>query len=81
MSNEEISGKVQEIFREVFQEPALILRPELTAGDVEKWDSLTHLTMIAKVEEAFGFRFKLKEMMKLKNVGDMINVIQEKVTA
>ncbi|HBG70177.1 MAG: acyl carrier protein [Bacteroidetes bacterium GWF2_43_63] len=81
MNNEEINSKVQEIFRDVFQAPALVINPEMTANDVDKWDSLTHLTMIAKVEEAFGFRFKLKEMVKMKNVGDMLTIINEKLIA
>lgn len=81
MNNEEITGKVQEIFRDVFQAPELVINPEMTANDVDKWDSLTHLTMIARVEEAFGFRFKLKEMVKMKNVGDMLIIINEKVNA
>ncbi len=79
MNNEEITAKVQEIFRNVFQVPELIVRPDMTANDVDKWDSLTHLTMIAKVEEVFGFRFKLKEMVKMKNVGDMLTIINEKM--
>jgi len=81
MTNEEITGKVQEIFRDVFQAPELVINPEMTANDVDKWDSLTHLTMIARVEESFGFRFKLKEMVKMKNVGDMLTIINEKVNA
>lgn len=81
MNNEEINSKVQGIFRDVFQAPALVINPEMTANDVDKWDSLTHLTMIAKVEEAFGFRFKLKEMVKMKNVGDMLTIINEKLSA
>ncbi|NLL27603.1 MAG: acyl carrier protein [Bacteroidales bacterium] len=81
MKNEEISNKVQEIFRDVFQAPTLEINPEMTASDVEKWDSLTHLTMIAKVEEVFGFKFKLKEMIKMKNVGDMLNIISEKTNS
>ncbi len=79
MNTEEITNKVQDIFREVFQAPELMIRPEMTANDVDKWDSLTHLTMIAKVEEVFGFRFKLKEMVKMKNVGDMLTIINEKM--
>ncbi|HPF00125.1 MAG: acyl carrier protein [Bacteroidales bacterium] len=79
MNNEEINTKVQEIFRDIFQAPALIINPDMTANDVDKWDSLTHLTMIAKVEETFGFRFKLKEMVKMKNVGDMLTIINEKL--
>jgi len=79
MNNEEITNKVQDILRAVFQAPELVVRPEMTANDVDKWDSLTHLTMIAKVEEVFGFRFKLKEMVKMKNVGDMLTIINEKM--
>lgn len=81
MNIDEISAKTQQVFQEVFQAPDLVIRPEMTANDVDKWDSLTHLTMIAKVEEVFGFRFKLKEMVKMKNVGDMLTIINEKVNA
>lgn len=81
MNTEEITIKTQEIFREVFQDQHLEIKPEMTAGDVDKWDSLTHLTMIARVEETFGFRFKLKEMVKMKNVGDMLVIIDEKVNS
>lgn len=81
MNSEEINAKTQQIFREVFQESELVIRPEMTANDVDKWDSLTHLTMISKVEESFGFRFKLKEMVKMKNVGDMLVMIEEKVNS
>lgn len=79
MNFEEISEKTQTIFREIFQEPNLEIKPELTANDVDKWDSLSHLTMIARVEETFGVKFKLKEMVKMKNVGDMLVLIEEKV--
>jgi acyl carrier protein len=81
MNKEEIKIKVQEIFQDVFQSPSLEINPEMTANDVDKWDSLTHLTMIAKVEETFGFRFKLKEMVKMKNVGDMLDIINEKINS
>jgi acyl carrier protein len=79
MNLEEITEKTQLIFREIFQEPNLEIKPEMTANDVDKWDSLSHLTMIARVEETFGFKFKLKEMVKMKNVGDMLVLIEEKV--
>ncbi len=79
MNLEEITDKTQLILREIFQEPNLEIKPEMTANDVDKWDSLSHLTMIARVEETFGFKFKLKEMVKMKNVGDMLVLIEEKV--
>ena len=51
----------------------------MTASDVENWDSLTHMFMITKVEEVFGIKFKLRELNKLKNVGDLCNTIAEKL--
>ena len=45
---------------------------------MDRWDSLTHLTMIAEVESEFGVKFKLKELISMKNVGDMIGLIIEK---
>ena len=75
---EEIKSKVQEIFRKVFDAPALEINETMTAKDVEKWDSITHLTMISKVEDAFGVKFKLKELIKMNNVGDLLNMIHVK---
>ncbi len=76
---EEIITKVQDVFREVFDDQSLEITREMTANDVDKWDSLTHLTMIAKTEEVFGIKFKLKELVKMKNVGDMLDKISEKL--
>lgn len=76
---EEIIAKTNDIFREVFDDPSIEITREMTANDVDKWDSLTHLTMIAKIEDVFGIKFKLKELVKMKNVGDMLDKIQEKL--
>lgn len=76
---EEIITKTRDIFREIFDDSSLEITREMTANDVDKWDSLTHLTMIAKTEEVFGVKFKLKELVKMKNVGDMLDKIQEKL--
>lgn len=73
-----IENKLTEIFREVFNDSALVLKEDMTANDVENWDSLTHMMMIAKVEESFGVKFRLKELNKLKKVGDIIAVLSEK---
>lgn len=73
-----IENKLTEIFREVFNDSALVLQEDMTANDVENWDSLTHMMMIAKVEEVFGVKFRLKELNKLKRVGDIISVLAEK---
>ena len=79
MEKNEIIEKLTTIFHEIFGDNTIILRDDLTAADVENWDSLTHMLMITKVEEEFGIKFKLKELNKLKQVGDLINVIESKL--
>lgn len=78
MEKQEIVEKITGIFREVFSDNNIVINDEMTANDVENWDSLTHMLMITKVEETFGVKFKLKELNKLKQVGDIISVLEEK---
>lgn len=79
MERTEIVGKLTAIFHEIFNDNSIVLRDDMTASDVENWDSLTHMLMITKVEEVFGIKFKLKELNKLKMVGDLIGIIQSKI--
>lgn len=79
MEKSEIIEKLTPIFHEVFSDNTIALRDDMTAADVENWDSLTHMLMITKAEEAFGIRFKLKELNKLKNVGNLCDLIMEKL--
>lgn len=79
MNKSEIIEKLTAIFHDVFSDNTIVLRDDMTASDVENWDSLTHMIMITKVEEVFGIRFKLRELNKLKNVGDLCNTIAEKL--
>lgn len=78
MEKQEIVAKITEIFREVFNDNNIVVNDEMTANDVENWDSLTHMLMITKVEEEFGVKFKLKELNKLKQVGDVVSLLEEK---
>ncbi len=78
MDRKEINEKITTIFRDVFGDNNLVINDEMTAADVENWDSLTHMLMITKVEEEFGVKFRLKELNKLKKVGDIISILEEK---
>lgn len=78
MERTEIIEKLTAVFHEVFNDNGIVLRDDMTANDVENWDSLTHMLMITKVEEKFGVKFKLKELNKLKQVGDIVDIIVEK---
>lgn len=80
MNNTEIKSKLTDIFRNVFGDYQLQIEESMTAQDVEKWTSLTHLTMIDTVENEFEIKFKLKEILKLKNVGDLIQLIETKTS-
>ncbi len=66
------------VFREVFDDDDLVLKPELTAGDVDGWDSLAHIQLILSVQRAFGVKFTPVEMSRLKNVGDLIALTKRK---
>ena len=66
------------VFREVFDDDELVLKPEMTADDVEGWDSLTHIRLILSVQKAFGIKFSPVEMNRLKNVGDLIALTKDK---
>lgn len=79
MERDLIIEKLTLIFHETFSDNNIVLRDDMTAKDVEKWDSLTHMMMISKVEEVFGIKFKLKELNKLKQVGDLIAIIESKL--
>lgn len=79
MNRNEIVEKLTNVFHEVFNDNSIVLHDEMTAADVENWDSLTHMLMITKVEELFGIKFKLKELNKLKMVGDLVSVIEGKL--
>lgn len=80
MERDEVIAKLTPIFREVFSDNSIELRDDMTAADVENWDSLTHMLMITKVEEVFGVKFKLKELNKLKQVGDIVALVEEKIS-
>ena len=69
---------IQAVCREVFENPALVITPEMTAEDVPNWDSLNHLNIVASVEHRFGIRFRTSEIEKLRNVGDFVSMILSK---
>lgn len=79
MEKSVIIEKLTAVFQSVFNDKDIVLREDMTAKDVENWDSLTHMLMITKVEEEFGIKFKLKELNRLKKVGDLITLIEGKL--
>jgi len=72
----EIYKKLNEVFRDVFDDESISVNPETTAKDIEDWDSLNHISLIAAVEDEFGLSFTMGEVSSMKNVGEMVSIIE-----
>jgi acyl carrier protein len=79
MESTEIYERLTSVFYEVFDDDAIVACPELTASDVEEWDSLKHIRVMISVEKAFQIRFSASEISNLNNVGELATLIQSKV--
>lgn len=77
MTKEQVLEKIQNVFRNIFDQENLVIGMNTTANDVEGWDSLNHVNLISSVEEEFGVEFTLSEMGGLKNVGDLVDLVFE----
>lgn len=79
---DQLLTELQEVFREVFDDPGLILNEQMTADDVEGWDSLAHINLIIAVERQLGVKFATAEISRLKeegaNVGSMMFLVEQK---
>lgn len=77
MSKDEIYLRLNNVFREVFDDDSLTINEGMTSADVEDWDSLTHIMLITAVEREFGLRFDMKTVLTMENIGEMVSVIDE----
>lgn len=76
MTREKVYGHLKEVFRDVFDRE-IALTDSTTAADVEGWDSLSHITLIGTVEDEFDIKFQMKDVVHMKNVGEMVDKIIE----
>jgi acyl carrier protein len=79
----DVRDRLQNVFRDVFDDPALVLNDAMTAGDIEGWDSLTHINLIIAVEKRLGIKFATAEISRMKepgqNVGTFSKLVEDKV--
>ena len=76
----DITGKLTDVFREVFDDESIVLFDEMTADDVDAWDSMSYVNLILAIEIAFGIEFKQSEIQNFANVGELQQSIEEKLT-
>jgi len=79
MERQTIFKKLNEIFIDVLDLDEVELTDATNANDIEEWDSLSHIQLIVAIEKSFGIKFTSLEIMKWKNVGEMVNSIEEKI--
>ena len=80
MERKELVSRVEAIYKKILEVDEIHLEDSMTAKDVEGWDSLTHSLLINQVQKEFGVKFKLREVISLKNVGELFNLIESKLT-
>jgi acyl carrier protein len=73
--------ELQSIFRDVLDQPNLKLTRESNADNVDDWDSLSHINLVTSIEQRYRIKFALGELQELKDVGDMIDLINVKIAA
>lgn len=73
-------ARIDGVFQDVFDDDTIRTTPKTTADDIEDWDSLEHITLISAIEREFGMKFKMGEISSMKNVGEMAQIIAQRMT-
>ena len=79
MERADIYTKLNEVFRDVFDDDSITVNDNTTANDIEDWDSLEHINLVLAVENCFKIKFNMGEVAALKNVGEMVDLISAKI--
>ncbi|GMB96716.1 acyl carrier protein [Helicobacter sp. NHP22-001] len=79
METTQIFSQLQEVFRDIFDDSSLVINESTNANDIEDWDSLNHISLISAIEKHFKIKFHLSELQGLKNVGEMVALIERKL--
>lgn len=78
MTREEVFEKLNEVFQDVFDDDEISVTETTSSDDIEDWDSLNHINLVVAVEKEFGVKFSMGETQKMKNVGEMVDIILER---
>lgn len=79
MDKKEILKKVNDIFKDAFDNEDLVICLETTSADIEGWDSLMQMNLIEMIEDEFNMRFDMDEVVGMENVGAMIDIIASRI--
>ena len=76
---DELFDRLQPIFRDIFENPSLVVTAESSAKNIEGWDSLAQINLISAVEQEFRIRFAFGELERVNNVGEMVELMRTKL--
>jgi len=79
MTKEDVLIQIQDIFKLVLKKVDVALTEHSTFGDVAGWDSLNHMIIMSEIEKHFKIKFNFREVLKLKNIGDVCNAVLAKI--
>ena len=79
MTREEVYETLNGVFQDVFDDESITVNDETTSDDIEDWDSLEHINLIAAVEQEFGVKFNMGQVVSMKNVGEMVDNILSQI--
>lgn len=79
MSREDVFEKLNSVFQDVFDDETIAVSDATTADDIEDWDSLEHINLMAAVEKEFEIKFSMGQIVTMKNVGEMADIILSKL--
>ena len=72
--------ELQQIIRDLFDNESIVIDDNTTAADIKGWDSLNNIKLMVQVERKFGFRFKTSEVAGLKNVGELLKIVEQRAS-
>lgn len=78
MTREEVFERLNKVFRDVFDDDDIIVTETTTSADIDDWDSLEHINLVAAVEQEFDMKFTMGQVVTMKNVGEMVDIILQK---
>jgi acyl carrier protein len=77
--NQPVFEQVADVIRNVLDKPDLAITPDTSAADVAEWDSFNHINITVAIEAAFGIKFKAAEVEELRNVGELVALVEKKL--
>lgn len=75
MTREQVYERLNSVFQDVFDDEEITVNDATTADDIEDWDSLEHINLVSAVEKEFGMKFTMGQVVTMKNVGEMVDII------